>query len=293
MKDILTEWRSFLSEKQKNTPNKNNKPKKNQPPPSNPQKNKQPAKSAIDPKVASKPSIPSKKENPNFNRRPEDFGPKEVIIKRMPKDFAQLVKEFEYEKSINKLSPISIVYYLSTKGFSGEILKEATHLILGESSGKINDINYNSDGTIDRGLWQINEKNILGSKAYENLKNKINANYNLEIKNLDNMELTDEQKRIRTENINKRREKELKTKMFSIYTVPFISINDALDLEKSTEYVLNRIRIMQNVLGESNKWEGWTSKKNNITLLSKYGQEKLNFAIEAIRQYNLLSSTNK
>jgi hypothetical protein len=68
------------------------------------------------------------------------------------------------------LSPPQIAAYAKQAGFTGSQVAIMTAIALAESSGRTDATNHNSNGSVDHGLWQINDVNssILRSGNWAN-----------------------------------------------------------------------------------------------------------------------------
>lgn len=70
-----------------------------------------------------------------------------------------------------RLSPNAIAQLVKSEGFADPVT--ATAVVLGESGGDTDAVNTNSDGTRDRGLWQLNSKDhpsMSDADAFDMLK---------------------------------------------------------------------------------------------------------------------------
>ncbi len=213
----------------------------------------------------------------------------EVGVKTLP-TLEQVATKFEEELAAGKLSPMSIVYLLYKFDFKGKDLLQGTHIVLGESTGVINleQSKRNKDGTTDHGLWQINDKNILGSKFYNKKKQDTEKQFDDVIKAYqNNKRMTPEQKeqKIKQVEINK---KKYIAKLDSGFGVPFIPLQNTMDAINSTAYVKSRIEIMRKKFGEDGRWRGWVPSVSRLPI--KYGTDKQKIAIETVTLFNKIIS---
>jgi hypothetical protein len=70
---------------------------------------------------------------------------------------------------VTTLTPAQIAGYARAAGFTGDALRWATAIALAESGGNPAARHVNSNGSVDRGLWQINtvHKDVTDAQAYD------------------------------------------------------------------------------------------------------------------------------
>jgi hypothetical protein len=213
----------------------------------------------------------------------------EVGVKTLP-TLAEVAIKFEQELSAGKLSPLSIVYLLHRSGFKGKDLFEGTHIVLGESTGVIGleQSKRNKDGTTDHGLWQINDKNILGSKFYNQKKLDAEKKFDDTIEAYkNNTWMKPEQKEQKIKQVEQNKKNYIE-KLNSGYGVPFISLQNAMDAINSTAYVKARIETIRKKFGEDGKWTGWVPSISRLPI--KYGTDKQKIATETVNLFNKIIS---
>ena len=209
----------------------------------------------------------------------------ELGTKTLP-TLEEIAIKFEQELSTGKLSPMSIAYLLHKSGFKGKDLFEGVHIVLGESTGVIGleQSKRNKDGTTDHGLWQINDKNILGSKFYNQKKAETEQRFDDVINAYkNNKRMTPEEKEQKIKQVEENKKREIE-KLNSGYGVPFISLPRTMDAINSTAYVKSRVEIMRKKFGEDGKWRGWVPSISKLPI--KYGTEKQKIANETVKLFN-------
>jgi hypothetical protein len=213
----------------------------------------------------------------------------EVGVKTLP-TLEQVATKFEEELAAGKLSPMSIVYLLHKFDFKGKDLFEGTHIVLGESTGVIGleQSKRNKDGTTDHGLWQINDKNLLDSKFYNQKKQEAEKKFDDTIQAYKkNTWMTPEQKEQKIKQVEQNKKKYIE-KLDSGFGVPFISLQKAMDAINSTAYVKSRMELMRKKFGEDGKWRGWVPSISRLPI--KYGTEKQKIANETVKLFNKIIS---
>ena len=211
-----------------------------------------------------------------------------VGIKNNPTQMTiQGLDKFSYEQAEyeGQLSPISVVHVLYKAGFTNrDILKEAVHIVLGESEGEVGLEHPNDDGTTDYGMWQINEKNLEDSSAWMEKQREIYDRYQGHYADLDNRL---KRKYITQAVYNTKKaqfeKKEQEEKLFSKFQIPFITQDVALDYKAATQHAKKVYDSNVRNLGMAGRWDSWVP--NASLLIKKYGIEKRKIAEQNVDLY--------
>lgn len=207
-----------------------------------------------------------------------------VPIKQNPEQITsinQLEGLLRKEIQSGQLSPLSIVLVLYKVGFRGQDLKEATHIILGESAGLIRAERVNKDESHDHGLWQINDRNIIGTKFYNNVRKEIIARYDKTINDYKSKKQTPEIK-AKINNVIANKQAALEN-IKAGNGVPFISTDGTFDIYASSAYTKEKMEIQRKKFGEDGKWRGWVKRKSKLDV--KYTAEKRAIAEKTVNQF--------
>lgn len=203
-----------------------------------------------------------------------------------PTTIIELQKQLEEGIRNKKISPLSIVLLLNEVGFrENEQLTEAVHIVLGESMGVVNLVHPNDDGTSDYGIWQINDRHIIGSSYHAAKIKEIEDRYQKVIDSYKKSKTkTPQQIQDAVTKVEQNKKNEL-SKNDSGFGVPFTTKAKAFDPYEATLYAKISYEI-NNKRNPDQRWLGWVDSASLLN--KKYGIEKRKMAEDLVKRFYAL-----